>query len=550
MINLKVFFKISLVQVLAAIFIACTIMPGCLKPLVDPVEIYPGSQAKLVKFLDGTPQPAIGAEGTVVTIKVNGLLGKDGKFEFFFNQTVAEVVSIEENLITAKVPVNASSGVVSVLIDGQYYFGPSFTVKGKTSKDDIFNTDLNRANAAINGIMTLQANKFLIYGAFTDYASQASPVQAVTSLAVINGIGTYAADINLGAKGINGPINTVLDFYGNGYLIGGSFSSIDTVSKFKNIAYINYDGTVKTQEVSVINPDPGNHPENNTAIVPLFNGGLEGGEVTNIVFNYASAGDINVFGNFNTYVSTFYERSTKDLPYYDRLQMNQAISMFSTGMVDSTFNLDMSVNKGYPASNGHIFSADRLESNANHLLIGFFTSFNGTSANYIASIRGDNGTLDDNFNPGGTGADGAILKMNYNRSAGTILLTGSFKHYNGVEAGGVVMINEDGSINNSFNLKKLEGGSVNFAGQLSNGKIIVSGTFNKYDDVVRPGFMILNADGTLAKNYNNTGYFRGEIKSFAELPPKSGKTPVIIVGSFDRFDNAEVGNIVKFNLEN
>ncbi|ULT26027.1 hypothetical protein KUH03_03380 [Sphingobacterium sp. E70] len=42
---------------------------------------------------------------------------------------------------------------------------------------------------------------------------------------------------------------------------------------------------------------------------------------------------------------------------------------------------------------------------------------------------------------------------------------------------------------------------------MDNGLLLVSGTFKRYDNVIREGLMILNSDGSLAKGYNNTGDF-------------------------------------------
>jgi hypothetical protein len=158
--------------------------------------------------------------------------------------------------------------------------------------------------------------------------------------------------------------------------------------------------------------------------------------------------------------------------------------------------------------------------------------------------------VDPTFNTGNAGADGSIYRVTYNSTSGKILLTGNFKNYNGQPANGVVMIDTNGERDASFNFGSLEGGIANYAGQLKNGKIMVSGTFTKYNNVVRPGFMILNADGTLASGYNNTGLFRGFINDFVELTSSGGIPAVMIVGDFDRFDNKEVGNIVKFRIEN
>ncbi|RYF47368.1 MAG: hypothetical protein EOO39_48410, partial [Cytophagaceae bacterium] len=79
------------------------------------------------------------------------------------------------------------------------------------------------------------------------------------------------------------------------------------------------------------------------------------------------------------------------------------------------------------------------------------------------------------------------------------------------------MINSNGQVDPVFNFRSIEGGIPNFAGQLNNGKLLVTGSFTMYDGIVRPGMLILNSDGSLAAGYNNLGLFRGVVNDFVEL---------------------------------
>ncbi len=274
--------------------------------------------------------------------------------------------------------------------------------------------------------------------------------------------------------------------------------------------------------VDIENPDPINNPDANKDTVPSFNGGVSGGIVK--AFYDASGGSITAVGNFTNYSSTFYERSVKGGPFLDLAKMRQLVRMNGDGSLDSTFNYNAATQSGYDVGNGFILDAMQLP-DGRIIVVGNFTTFDGKSVNYITRINT---------------ADG--LK---------ILLTGNFKNYNGQPANGVVMINQDGAIDPSFTFRKVDAGIPNFAGQLNNGMVIVSGSFNKYDNIVRPGFLILNPDGSLASGYNNTGLFRGAINGFTELTSSTtGEHQVILVGNFDRFDGNQVGNIVKFTLGN
>lgn len=547
---------------LAAIscFFAAVLLGSCTKKGVEPVSVYPDPPPVLVKFLEGGPYPATGSEGSVVKFNVNGLKGKEGQFKFYVHLTEAEIVSVEENAITVKVPLGASTGAANVLINGQYYFGPTFVIKGKVSIDASFNPDAYVSNGEIRGIFLRSDNtSYFIYGRFSNYQNSATAANPITNMAVVDLNGAYKAVANqmkVGKLGVNGTLNSVIQQPTGQYLIAGSFGSYDTTNGINNITRLTSTGLLETQVVDLINPDPVNFPNDGQATVPSLNGGTSGGGITKMFLN-SSTGDITVVGNFASHVSTFYERSTKTGPFVDLVKVRQLIRMKSTGAFDSTFNFNFATKEGYAGGNGFIYDAVQLN-DGKIIVAGNFTTYNGGAANYITRINATNGLVDAAFNPGGSGADGPVNKMWYNTATSKILLVGDFKKYNGQDANGVVMINPDGSVDPGFRFGKTTGGVVTFAAQLNNGKIIVAGSFASYNYnylttpdkyVVRPGFMVLENTGALALGYNNTGLFRGTINDLVQIVI-NGTPGVILVGDFDRFDGRAVGDIVKLRLEN
>lgn len=537
-----------LLRVSSALLLSMAFLFSCTKQKIDPVEIYPEGPLPLVQFLEGNPSPTQGAEGSDVTYNIKGLKGKEGQFKFYINQTESEIVTVAENTITVKVPADASTGGASVLINGEYYFGPTFTVRGKVSIDPNFNPSANKSTGPIFGIFPeVGTANFVIYGGFTNYQDKNSRLEPITGMAIINPQGIFVERIVKG-KGINGSVTSVVPVdNGNYYYIAGSFNAYDTITNINNIARTWYDGTLETMTVDIVNPDPINHPENNMAEVPALNGGTIGG-ITK-VFNNDGDRKITVIGNMRGHVNTFYERSAKGAPYLDNTDIRQVIRMNWDGSLDTTFNYNTATKKGYAGANGFILDALKTDG-GDIIVVGGFTTYNGKTVNNISRIRELDGLVAPDFNLGGAGANGTISGITYNESTGKILLTGSFTSYNGVPADGVVMIDENGARDASFNFRAIEGGFVNYAGQLNNGKIIVSGSFNKYNNIVRPGMVILNADGTLASGYNNMGLFQGQINSMVEYTTTTGIPAVTLVGSFNRFDNKQVGNIVQIRIEN
>lgn len=540
-------------------FLVIVLLSACTKKDVEPVAVYPDPPAVLVKFLDGGPYPAIGSEGSVVKFNITGLKGKEGQFKFFVHLTEAEIISVEENAITVKVPLGASTGAANVLINGQYYFGPTFVIKGKLSIDASFNPDAYVSNGEIKGIFRRADNtSYFIYGRFSNYQNSATVANPITNMAIVGLNGEYkvvADQMKVGKSGVSGNLTSVIQQSSGQYLIAGSFGSYDTTGGINNITRLTSTGALETQVVDLINPDPVNFPNDGQATVASFNGGTSGA-ITKMFLNQ-STGDVTVIGNFNNHVSTFYERSTKTGPLVDMVKVNQVIRMKSTGAFDSLFNYDYQNKKPYDGGNGFIYDAVKLDDDK-IIIAGNFTSFNGTTTNYIARINATDGLVDGTFNQGQSGADGPINKIRYNATTKKILLVGDFKKYNGQDVNGIVMINADGTTDATFNFGKTTGGVPTFAAQLNNGKILVAGTFSHYNNnylttpdkyVVRPGFMVLESDGSLALGYNNTGLFRGSVNDLVEILI-NGTPGVILVGDFDRFDGKTVGDIVKLRMEN
>lgn len=515
---------------------------SCTKHVVSEDALYPESPEGLVTFEDAAPTPALAAEGAIVTVKVNGLEGK--QFKFFINQTEAEVVSFNNQEVRIKIPITASTGTASVVLDGQYYFGPVVSIRGRLNIDPSFNASSYVADNEIAGILSRPAGGFLIYGAFKNYQALSSTTAAISGLALIDNNGasptTAGNRLQLGSTGLNGPVTAAV-FAGDKIMVGGSFSSMNTKSNINNITRLNSNGSLDTVSYDIVGE--GSLPQ---MYAPAFNGGL-GGAVTNL-FNTASG--IIAIGNFTGYSSIFYERSTAESPYIDRIAISQVARLKEAGSLDSSFNLNTALRPpvGYTSANGNIYDAVQT-ANGKILVVGNFTNFEGSAAGRIARIDPVTGRRDGSFS---ATANGSINRITYNANTGKILLTGNFDNYNGQAVNGVVMINQDGAIDNSFVFSPVDGGVPNYAAQLNDGRIIVSGSFNKYAGVVRPGFMMLNANGTLAAGYNNVGYCNGKINGYAEYASDTDPTVrfLMLVGSFTRFDGKTVGNIVKLRIQN
>lgn len=500
---------------------------------------YAGGKDPLgIRFSNVTPKPASGVSGAEVVYQITGLLPYKDKLKFYLNETEASVLDITDKTIKIKVPAGASSGGVTIVIDGQIFFGPEFTVNGKAGIDPTFKATMG-ANGIINQIVPMANGNFILIGGFTDFEKNASKKTPINGIVLTSSDGQYLPALASGA-GAAGSLTSMVRLSNGQYMVGGNFTSYNKRKSIGNITRLNSNGSLDSTIVQVVNLTP-LQPANSFDTVAAYNGALSGS--VNKIFNYNDK--IIAVGSFGSYYEHFYERSTRDVKVLGFTRMEGLLRMNASGKLDSTYNFNKATGTSYERPNGFLYDAV-MQTDGKVIVVGSFTRFQGTAANYITRVD-NNGMVDPSFQIG-SGADGAVTAIRYNATTEKFMICGSFKNFNGKPANGVARLNKDGSLDQTFTLGTLEGGSIGFSAQLSNGLIVVTGSFNKYNGVVRQGFMILNANGSLAEGYNNTGLFQGIVSDVYETTSPLGFKAVVMTGFIAKFDNKSVGNIVRFVL--
>lgn len=512
---------------------------SCKKATDLQADPYAGGKEPLgVRFSNELPKPASGNSGAEVVYQITGLLPYKDKLKFYMNQTEASILEITDKSVKVKVPAGASSGGATIVIDGQIFFGPEFTVSGKAGIDPTFKAAIG-ANSMINQILRLPNGNLMLVGSFTDFEKNASAKQPINGIVLTSSDGQYLPSLATGT-GPNGSLTSALRLSNGQYMVGGVFNSYNKRKSIGNITRLNTNGSLDSTVVEVVNLTP-LIPRNSFDTVAAFNGAVAGGVSKLFSYNNKTI----VIGGFTNYYEHFYERSTRDNKVLGYTQMYSLLRLNADGKLDQTYNFNTATGTSYERPNGDIMDA-YMQDDGKVIIAGSFTRFQGKSANYIARVD-NNGIIDPTFQVG-TGADGNISAIRYNPVTEKFMVSGSFKHFNDKPANGVIMLNKDGSVNEGFKPGTIEGGGISFSAQLSSGLIIVSGSFDKYNGVVRQGFMILNPDGTLAQGYNNTGLFVGFLNDIYETTSPLGFPAVVMVGYISKFDNKTVGNIVRFIL--
>jgi len=525
----------------------CVSVLSCTKDAKEFGEPYPDGKAALGITIDraSIPSPASGLPGTEVSIQATGLLAYKDQLVFRFNGEEATISNVTDERISVIVPDFASTGITSVSVGDVVVFGPQFRVNGKINIDPTF-VATQGTNGPVGDILFEENGKMLVVGGFTNYNNR-GVIRPINRIARAFLDGTYDSGLRSGT-GANGYISAITQV-NDKYFVGGSFSGFgQRTSNISNLTMLNNNGSVDTMGVNTWR-----RPDQSDTIqyFARFNAGFDGGGVSRV---YNQEGKLLVTGGFRYFVSRQYDKSnfleTRDTVIVDSTEVRQIARLNVNGTLDKTFRFNEGTNRSLTGGNGSLDSYYHNEGAqmGKLLVFGNFNQFDGQPAGYILRLNAD-GTIDESFNSGGAGFDFQVYWANYSNVSRKYIVCGFFRTYNGQPRLGMAMLNEDGSLDDSFMPRSFENGVPRFAKQLSDGLIVVSGTFVSYDGRVRNRFMVLNPDGSLAAGYNAVGTFAGDLYNVYETESADNKRALLLVGSFSQFNGQDAYNIIRVLIE-
>ena len=183
---------------------------------------------------------------------------------------------------------------------------------------------------------------------------------------------------------------------------------------------------------------------------------------------------------------------------------------------------------------------------------GGFTSYSGVTRNGIVRLN-PNGTIDNTFNIGTGFTNGRTVWSIALQPDGKILVGGSFSTYSGVTRNRIIRLNTGGTIDNTFNIGtgfsggtgtlSISSGTVSTIAVQPDGKILVGGDFSSYSGVTRNGIIRLNSDGTIDNTFSIGSGFSGFLYSIAVQP--DGK--ILAAGGFSTYSGVTSGHIIRLN---
>lgn len=201
-------------------------------------------------------------------------------------------------------------------------------------------------------------------------------------------------------------------------------------------------------------------------------------QITQILLN--KDGTIFVIGSFDSYNSD---------------NMRTIIKLKSDGSVDKSFKYS---NGGIDANGGVSSIKTNILQNDGRILASSIST--GPGSKSLFRINKD-GVI-----------DSASLKISNDNNSilsiveqidGKYLIGGNFEKFNGLTSKNIVRLNSDGSVDNTFNVGIGFDNIVYEIALQNDGKIIVAGKFNKYNNSTQNHIVRLNTNGSIDDTFNS-----------------------------------------------
>ncbi|MBX2945600.1 MAG: T9SS type A sorting domain-containing protein [Cyclobacteriaceae bacterium] len=368
---------------------------------------------------------------------------------------------------------------------------------------------------------------------------------------MLNGVRRLNTDGSLDTGYLNeaefdGYIHKLLLLSDQRLVVGGEFDSIDGIS-CKKLAVLNTDGTIDTSFDLTKGFDNSVYAIGQQVDGDLMVGGTFSlfdetrvGRIARLRLNATLDDYFNIGTGFAGYASIgqiCIQRDDKivasgQFTSFNGVKVNNIIRLNSDGSLDPSFNPGAGLDLPPYCM--------VLQEDEKILVAGLFNSYNGYPRKGIARLNPD-GSLDETFNPG-SGFDYVVQCMVV-QPDGKVIVGGYFTEYNGAPVNRIARLNTDGTLDLSFNPGEGSNDGVRLLGLLKDGKIIAAGSFTEFDGHPRKQLVRLTSNGNIDLSFSVDQGFNGYLHDM--IVEDDGK--IIVSGYFDRFNNISRHGVAKLN---
>jgi uncharacterized delta-60 repeat protein len=194
-----------------------------------------------------------------------------------------------------------------------------------------------------------------------------------------------------------------------------------------------------------------------------------------------------------------------DFSKYKNVYAKGIARLNANGTLDKTFisgaGISYNSNIGFP--NIQTISVDK---DGHYFIGGYFNVYNHIGAGGMMLLN-SNGTINHSFNHASTtGAEDAVFAIAIQKDK-KVLIAGDFVQYNGVNRDKIARLNADGTLDNSFNIGNVQGDAADSNAYIhklliqQNGKILVGGNFSYINGHPHTLLARLNSNGSLDESF-------------------------------------------------
>ena len=512
--------------------------------------------------LDVTFDPGTGPDSlvTAVALQPDGKVvigGHFGQVAGVSRRFIARL-NADGSLDTSFDPGGGANGTVEAVAlqaDGKVLIGGYFTrvdnvVRGRIARlngDGSLDTSFSPSSGSDNAVYAIAVQSdgcAIIGGEFT-------LVNGVgrNRIARLNGNGSLDAAFDPGA-GANRMVRTLAVQPDGRVLVGGWFNTMNGMMRVR-IARLNPNGSVDTSF------DPGSGATIGVEAVAVQADGkvIIGGYFTKVdgvlrnrIARLHTDGSVDVGFKIGVGANAVVHAVAVqpdgkiiivgDFTKVNDLERNRVARLNADGSLDTSFD---------PGSGASAqVHAVALQPDGRILIAGLFTSVDGVARHYIARLNED-GSLDTSFDPGvGTSHPVYVIVVRGQGSPRTspkILIGGTFTRIGSVDCFRIAQLNGDGSLDTSFQCDPGASGPVEVLAVQPDGKVLVGGQFWFVDGIPRQNIARLNANGSLDDTFHPGGGTNGTVLDLALQ--SDGK--VFIGGQFTKVNYSARNRVARLN---
>lgn len=476
--------------------------------------------------LDSTFNSGTGPSDFITAIEVlaNDQILIAGNFVSYNGTSIRELARLNSDgsLDTSFDPGNSVNGAVYDIqpqANGKYIIGGSilryqnvlvdnfFRVNSDGSLDLTFNSGSGISSTSgpesVRIIKELPNGQMYIAGTFNRYNNNVR-----NYILRINADGSIDNSFNPGpgidASFTTPEINSMVILPDSSIIIGGVFNDYGN-SRYDRLARLNYNGSLDNS----FNPG-GFGPDD---------------DVRSLIMQ--ADNKIIVGGEFDRFKSD---------NYYGVIRINM------DGSLDPSFNVQRGLGRSsWNGSNATTYDIQFMQ-DSTLILVGNFDLFNGGRCGNIVNIDTSGNRIFD-FNPTfGHDKWSDVLAL---QDDGKIYVGGSFESYNGRKSSRMVRLNRDGSTDLTFNMGEGFSHPISAVDFQTDGKIIVGGAFDEYDDTTSNRIIRLFQNGRIDHSFNIGTGADNRIESLIVLP----NDKILISGAFSSFNGVNAGRIARLNSD-